>query len=1123
MAEEYIRIRGAREHNLRNIDLDIPREKLVVVTGLSGSGKSSLAFDTIFAEGQRRYVESLSAYARQFLGMLEKPDVDHIDGLSPAISIDQKGASRNPRSTVGTVTEVYDYLRLLFARIGVPHCPNCGRAISQQTVQQMVDTLLNLPDGARYMILAPIVQDRKGEYRQVFADARQAGYVRVRVDGTVYDLDETPALDRYKQHTIEIVVDRLINRGGETDKTRVADSLETALRLGSGVVRIVILQGGERPHPNPLPRGEGVEGSPHPGSLPEGEGEEASPHPGSLPRGEGEEASPHPGSLPEGEGDEEELLFSEQFACVHCGISLGEVEPRTFSFNSPHGACPECTGIGTQMVFDPDLIVPNKRLSPLEGAILPWSRLAGKDSYLYQVVKAVAAQYGFSLSAPVAELASEHVDILLYGTEERIPVTVKAAQDERRTFSVDFEGVIPNLQRRYKETDSDYMRGEIERFMTVQPCPACQGARLKPESLAVTVRDRTIAQVTAFAVKDARAWFAALPLTERERLIGRQILKEIRARLQFLENVGLDYLTLDRATATLSGGEAQRIRLATQIGSGLVGVLYILDEPSIGLHQRDNRRLIDTLSGLRDLGNTVLVVEHDEETIRSADHVIDIGPGAGEHGGRVVAAGPLEDVMAVDESLTAAYLTGQRVIPVPHERRGPSTGSGRTVGEGSGRTDGGSSGRTDGGSSGRTDGASTGRTDGRSSGRTDGASTGRTDGAGSGRTDGGSSRLTGAGGSGRTASAEQVSASVSGRAHSKNSGKAIAAVPVAPNGARVTVKGARANNLKSIDVSFPLGRFIGVTGVSGSGKSSLVIDVLYRRLAQEIYGSRERPGPHDAVLGLENIDKVIDINQQPIGRTPRSNPATYTGAFTPIREIFAKTPEARVRGYKPGRFSFNVKGGRCEACRGDGIIKIEMQFLPDVYVPCEVCAGQRYNREALEVTYKGKTIADVLDLTIDEANAFFENIPSIHNKLRTLVDVGLGYMRVGQPATTLSGGEAQRIKLAAELSKRATGRTLYILDEPTTGLHFADVERLLEVLQRLVNTGNTVIVIEHNLEVIKCVDWVIDLGPEGGDAGGELVAEGTPETLAHLPHSYTGVYLREVLARDGALEEAHAS
>jgi excinuclease ABC subunit A len=1169
MPEEYIRIRGAREHNLKNVDLDIPREKLVVVTGLSGSGKSSLAFDTIFAEGQRRYVESLSAYARQFLGMLEKPDVDHIDGLSPAISIDQKGASRNPRSTVGTVTEVYDYLRLLFARIGVPHCPECGREISQQTVQQMVDTLLDLPDGTRYMILAPIVQDRKGEYRQVFADARQAGYVRVRVDGTVYDLDETPTLDRYKQHTIEIVVDRLVNRGGETDKTRVADSLETALRLGSSVVRVVIVDGpsrqtgasdgasdrhsGESRNPSD---GEGMasqvdgkeeqmdsrfHGNDGRGGNDDENGKSADSLSGNdedAPIRHSRESSPPAGARSPSDGESEEdrtraidgdlneekmdsrvrgndgedgnppdrhsgesrnpsdvyaeqrpgpveLLFSEQFACVHCGISLGEVEPRTFSFNSPHGACPECTGIGTTMVFDPDLIVPNKRLSPLEGAVLPWSRLASKDSYLYQVVQAVAAHYGFSLSAPVAELAAEHVDVLLNGTEERIPVSVKAARDETRTFTVDFEGVIPNLQRRYKETDSDYMRQEIERFMTVQPCPACQGARLKPESLSVTINTHTIAQVTAYAVKDARAWFEALPLTERERLIGRQILKEIQARLHFLENVGLDYLTLDRATATLSGGEAQRIRLATQIGSGLVGVLYILDEPSIGLHQRDNRRLIETLSGLRDLGNTVLVVEHDEETIRAADHVIDIGPGAGEHGGRVVAAGPLEDVMAVDESLTADYLTGRRVIPVPPERRGPSTSSGRT--------------------------------DATNSEQAHVASLRKGPSTGSGRTSQAGTEQSSQASSGRTSQAG------TGRPSKAKSGQTSAAGPERAPNAKITVKGARANNLKSIDVDFPLGRLIGVTGVSGSGKSSLVIDVLYRRLAQEIYNSRERPGPHDTVLGLENIDKVIDINQQPIGRTPRSNPATYTGAFTPIREIFAKTTEARIRGYKPGRFSFNVKGGRCEACRGDGIIKIEMQFLPDVYVPCEVCEGKRYNREALEVTYKGKTIADVLDLTIEEANIFFENIPSIHNKLRTLVDVGLGYMRVGQPATTLSGGEAQRIKLAAELSKRATGRTVYILDEPTTGLHFADVERLLEVLQRLVDTGNTVIVIEHNLEVIKCVDWVIDLGPEGGDAGGELVAEGTPEALAHLPHSYTGVYLRAVLERDGALEKAHAS
>ncbi len=949
MPLDRIIVRGAREHNLKNIDVEIPRDRLVVITGISGSGKSSLAFDTIYAEGQRRYVESLSAYARQFLGQMEKPDVDYIDGLSPAISIDQKGVSHNPRSTVGTVTEIYDYLRLLFARIGVPHCPRCGRVISQQTVQQIVDALLALPDGSRLLILAPVVRDRKGEHLQLLEDLRRAGYARVRVDGQVRDLSEEIALEKNKKHTIEVVVDRLVIRHGSPngqadDHARIADSVETALKLGQGIVRVAIVGG-------------------------------------------------------------EELLFSEHFACVECGVSLGEIEPRTFSFNSPHGACPACSGLGTAQEFDPDLVVPNPELSLAEGAIHPWSRPASLQTYYLQILEALGRRHGFDLHTPWRELAEEHRHLILYGRpNERLRLALRDRSGGRREYEVTYEGVIPYLERRYRECESDYQRLELERYMADRPCPACQGARLKPESLAVKVGGKSIVEVTRMAVGEALAWFEDLEqrLGERERTIARQILKEIKARLGFLRDVGLDYLTLDRQSSTLSGGESQRIRLATQVGSSLMGVLYILDEPSIGLHQRDNRRLINTLLRLRDLGNTVLVVEHDEETIRSADYIIDIGPGAGQHGGRVVAAGTLADIMACPESITGQFLRGERQIPVPPRRR-PG------------------------------------------------------------------------------------------------------------NGQALIIKGARANNLKNIDVRIPLGCFVAVTGVSGSGKSTLVNDILYRKLAQVFYKARERPGDHDAILGIEHLDKVVAIDQSPIGRTPRSNPATYTGAFTPIRELFASVPEARLRGYAPGRFSFNVKGGRCEACQGDGIIQIEMQFLPDVFVPCEVCKGQRYNRETLEIRYKGKTIADVLEMTVDEALAFFENIPAIRVKLQTLADVGLGYIKLGQPATTLSGGEAQRVKLATELSRKATGRTLYILDEPTTGLHFADVERLLQVLNRLVEAGNTVVVIEHNLDVIKVADWIIDLGPEGGDAGGWIVAEGTPEQVAENPASYTGQFLRRVL------------
>lgn len=955
MTRDIIHVRGARAHNLKNVDLVIPREELVVFTGISGSGKSSLAFDTIFAEGQRRYVESLSAYARQFLGQMDKPDVDHIDGLSPAISIDQKSASHNPRSTVGTVTEIYDYMRLLYARIGHPHCPKCGREIARQSVEQIVDEVMAMPPGTRLMILGPVVRGRKGEYRHVFDEARRAGYVRVRVDGEVRDLGEDIDLAKTKKHHIEIVVDRLILPDADadpasraSDMSRLADSIETALKLGEGIVLIQEMEGEPR-------------------------------------------------------------LFSEHFACVACGISLPEIEPRTFSFNSPHGACPECTGLGTRKEIDPNLIIPNPRLSLSGGAIVPWARSGTSSAYYGALLSGVASTFGFDPATPVGELTADQLDKVLYGTGDET-IAVKRG---RSTMRVHFEGVVPNLMRRYKDTDSEWMRGEIEQFMSSVPCPVCKGARLKPESLGVTVGGLSIVAVTQMSIRKSARYFAAIfgdapmetgevPLTERERIIARQIVKEIRARLQFLLDVGLDYLTLDRTASTLAGGEAQRIRLATQIGSGLMGVVYILDEPSIGLHQKDNARLIMTLEHLRDLGNTLIVVEHDEDTMRAANHIVDIGPGAGEHGGYVVAQGTLDDIKLCAESITGQFLSGKRQIRVPARRR-----------QGTGE--------------------------------------------------------------------------------------------------QVVVRGARANNLKNVDVSFPLAEFVCVTGVSGSGKSTLVNEILHKAVAQQLHLKRERPMEHDAVEGLEQLDKVIDIDQSPIGRTPRSNPATYTGAFTPIRELFAQMPEAKIRGYKAGRFSFNVKGGRCEACRGEGIIQIEMHFLPDVYVPCEVCKGKRYNREALEIKYKGKSISDVLDMTVDEALELFEKVPTIANKLRTLSEVGLGYIRVGQPSTTLSGGEAQRIKLATELSKRATGRTLYILDEPTTGLHFADVEKLLLVLNRLVDNGNTVVVIEHNLDVIKTADWIVDLGPEGGDAGGTIVAEGTPEDVAACRQSYTGQFLRQVL------------
>ena len=956
-------IRGAREHNLKNIDVELPRDKMIVITGLSGSGKSSLAFDTLYAEGQRRYVESLSAYARQFLGEMQKPDVDQIEGLSPAISIDQKGTSRNPRSTVGTVTEVYDYLRLLYARVGVPHCPRCGREVNQQTVGQIVEAIQEMPEGSRILLMAPLIKDRKGEHRKVFEDVRKLGFVRARVDGQVRDVDDEFELDRYKMHTIEAVVDRLIVRraddnGRGMDRTRLADSVETALRLGGGVMMVADVTDEDRPRDH---------------------------------------------------------LFSEHFACVHCGVSLPEIEPRTFSFNSPHGACPACTGLGTELEIDPDLVIPDRAKTLKDGAVEPWTRERSGDSYYRQLLEAAAKQQGIPLDVPVRELPPSQVNYILLGGRrgEQVTLQYKTAQGRRRTYTTHFEGVIPNLQRRHREASSDYAKQEIERYMAERPCPVCKGRRLKPEALAVTVAGKPIDQITGMSVTDMLEWIEQLRnqeigdgrlLTQRQQTIARQIFKELYDRLSFMANVGLDYLTIDRQASTLSGGEAQRIRLATQIGSRLMGVLYILDEPSIGLHPRDNDRLIRTLLGMRDLGNTVIVVEHDEETMRAADWVLDLGPGAGEHGGEVVCSAPAAEFEQCPQSLTAAYLRGEQRIPMPETRR---PGSGKFL----------------------------------------------------------------------------------------------------------TVIGAAENNLKEITVRFPLRKFIAVTGVSGSGKSSLVVEVLYKRLNQFFYRAKAKPGKYDTMEGLEHIDKVVNIDQSPIGRTPRSNPATYTNVFTDIRNLFARLPESKARGYKPGRFSFNVKGGRCEACRGDGIIKIEMQFLPDVYVPCEVCHGKRYNREALEIRYKGRNIADVLDMTVDEALQFFSNVPRIRNKLQTLSAVGLGYIRLGQPATTLSGGEAQRIKLSKELSRRATGQTFYILDEPTTGLHFADIEKLLQVLHRLVDQGNTVVVIEHNLDVIKAADWLVDLGPGGGEAGGWLVAEGTPEEISRVAKSYTGQFLKNTLKK----------
>jgi excinuclease ABC subunit A len=937
MGQEELVVHGAREHNLKDITVRLPRHKLICVTGLSGSGKSSLAFDTIYAEGQRRYVESLSAYARQFLQMMEKPDVDSIDGLSPAISIDQKTTSRNPRSTVGTVTEIYDYLRLLYARIGHPHCPVCGRPIAGQSQEAIVDQILQLREGTKFTVNAPVVRDRKGEYKDVFEELQAEGFTRVKVDGEQYLLEEPPTLDKKFKHTIEVVVDRLVMKPDL--RQRLAQSVETAAQLAEGLVVVDVIDG-------------------------------------------------------------ESTTFSENFACPEHGVGLPELEPRIFSFNSPHGACPRCTGLGAQQEIDPDLLVPDPTLSIGEGALVPWS--LGNSSFYESVIQAIADRYEIDLEAPWQDLTEEHQNYFLYGTDgDRLYVQYRNRMGRKRSYMLAFEGIVSSLERRYKETDSSQQRERIEEYMSFRPCPVCNGARLKPEVLAVTVGERNIHEFTQMSVQRAMEFAGELELTETEQLIGARILKEIRERLTFLENVGVGYLQLDRAALTLSGGEAQRLRLATQIGSQLVGVLYILDEPSIGLHQRDNGKLIGTLERLRDLGNTVLVVEHDEQMMRAADYLVDMGPGAGEHGGHVVAEGPAKAVERVRDSVTGQFLSRKREIAVPERREGGIDS--------------------------------------------------------------------------------------------------------------FRVLGASMHNLKDIDVEFPVGKFVCVTGVSGSGKSTLVNEIVYKALANRLHRMRVKPGDHEAVEGIECFDKVIDIDQSPIGRTPRSNPATYTDIFTPIRELYSLTPEAKVRGYKPGRFSFNVRGGRCETCKGDGTIKIEMHFLPDVYVPCETCGGKRYNRETLEVRFKGKSIADVLDMSVEEALRFFAKIPKLRRRLQTLHDVGLDYIKLGQPATTLSGGEAQRIKLAKELGKIATGRTLYILDEPTTGLHFADIEKLLEVLQRLVDARNTVLVIEHNLDVIKQADWIVDLGPEGGEAGGEVIAAGTPEQVAEVEGSFTGEYLRELL------------
>jgi excinuclease ABC subunit A len=942
MAQEELVVHGAREHNLKDITVRLPRNRLICITGLSGSGKSSLAFDTIYAEGQRRYVESLSAYARQFLQMMEKPDVDSIDGLSPAISIDQKTTSRNPRSTVGTVTEIYDYLRLLYARVGRPHCPICGRPIAGQSLEAIVDQILRFAEGTRFTVNAPVVRDRKGEYKDLFAELRADGFTRVKVDGEQRLLEEEIELDKKYKHTIEVVVDRLVMKPDL--RTRLAQSVETAVALAEGLVAIDIVDG-------------------------------------------------------------ESVTFSERFACPEHGVSLPELQPRIFSFNSPHGACPRCTGLGAQQEIDPELLVPDPTLSIGEGALVPWS--VGGSGFYESVIQGIADRYEIDLDAPWQDLSEKHQDLFLHGTDgDRVYVQYRNRLGRRRSYMLAFEGIVPSLERRYRETDSAQQRERIEEYMSFRPCPTCKGARLKPEVLAVTVGERNIHQFTQMSVTRAIEFLDELELTETEKLIGARIIKEIRERLTFLDNVGVGYLQLDRAAATLSGGEAQRLRLATQIGSQLVGVLYILDEPSIGLHQRDNGRLIGTLERLRDLGNTVLVVEHDEQMMRAADHLVDMGPGAGEHGGHVVAEGPARKVERAAASITGQFLSGKRSIAVP-ERREHLNGE-------------------------------------------------------------------------------------------------------------FTVRGAAMHNLKGIDVDFPVGKFICVTGVSGSGKSTLVNEIVYKALANRLHRMRVKPGEHAAVEGIECFDKVIDIDQSPIGRTPRSNPATYTKLFDHIRELYSMTPESRVRGYKPGRFSFNVRGGRCETCKGDGTIKIEMHFLPDVYVPCETCGGKRYNRETLEVRFKGRSIADVLDMSVEEALRFFAKIPKLRRRLQTLHDVGLDYVKLGQPATTLSGGEAQRVKLASELSKVATGRTLYMLDEPTTGLHFADIEKLLEVLHRLADAGNTVLVIEHNLDVIKQADWIIDLGPEGGEAGGELVAAGTPEQVAEVEESFTGQYLREVLPAKAA-------